>query len=766
MKKLLGFIVVFFILLLASCGKKTNIEETTKVVDNTFINDNYNMKITYTVKMAETYGYKYVHDCRIQIKAKPDASSEACKVRLSIYDGEADVFSEEIITRYYTFYKQTNLDETIEDVYTNELLLAHSQEMNVVDSIGDDYTKNFLDKKTITFNSNGGSYIEPKTVSLANKYLPSPSRTGYSFDGWYDKDLQNEIYKFDDLKDGMTLYAKWHLLNYTINYSITSDVTNDNISKYNIETNTFTLNEPTRTGYTFKGWYTNKDFTGNAITRIPKGSWGNFTLYPQWEANTYDVELVFNDGVTENTVVKVTYGKSYSNLPTPIRDGYIFEGWYLDENDYNSLVNKVNVADNHVLYAKWIEGTSELTYSKTSNGVEITGCSNKDVTSILIPTSIGGVDVVSIKPQAFSGMNKITEVVIPNSVTSIGEGAFYNCSSIESFTVPSVYSFYTLGYYFGCSSDNIGLYQSQFSSQYTGYTPKSLKRVTITNATGIGWYAFRSLSNLEEVILPNTITSIGAYAFENCSGIIELDIPETVKTIGAYAFNNCANIGKIIIPSGVTEIETCSFYGLSKITEIKIPNGVISIGESAFSGCAGVAELIIPSYCTNIGKKAFSGMNKITEVVIPNSVTSIGEGAFYNCSSIESFTVPSVYSFYTLGYYFGCSSDNIGLYQSQFSSQYTGYTPKSLKRVTITNATGIGWYAFRSLSNLEEVILPNTITSIGAYAFENCKGLVKVYFNGTLEEWNQIISNSDGNTPLAYGAKLYVLENGDYLEVE
>ena len=93
------------------------------------------------------------------------------------------------------------------------------------------------------------------------------------------------------------------------------------------------------------------------------------------------------------------------------------------------------------------------------------------------------------------------------------------------------------------------------------------------------------------------------------------------------------------------------------------------------------------------------------------------------------------------------------------------YVPKSLKEVKITNETSIGDYAFYDLSNLEEVYLTNTITKIGNKAFYNCSNITKVYFDGTIGEWNQLIANSNGNTPLSYGAKLYVKNNDEYVEV-
>ena len=782
------FITMFFsVFLIASCGSNG---EADNYID---VDDNFNVNISFNQKITEyTYNYNFLYDIKITIKAKSSASKDDLFLKISIFDRDVSTSGEEIITRYYKVNSNTNINKTIYDVYSNYLLVPAFTEVRVVKSKGKDYTKKFFDDKTISFNTNGGSKLNSITVNNKSTVsLPVPYKKGYVFEGWYtDNNFQKMPTVYTDLVDGMTLYAKWKLENYTITYFI--DEVESDSTNYNITSPEITLSEPSVDGYNFEGWYDNKSFDGEPISSITKGSAGNIKLYAKLEPKKYDVELVFNDGETENIVVKETYGEKYTDLPIPTRNGFIFEGWYLDENDYDSYADIVSIPDNHTIYAKWIEGTSGLTYTKTSKGWEITGCTNTDATTLKIPESIMGINVVSIKENAFNnmvsvteisipntvtsigqrafkGMNKLTEVVIPDSVTSIGEKIFYDCNLIQSIVLPYIPNYYLnsdtynyLGYVFGASDKST--YYSQDNSQYV---PKSLTKVTITKMTKLADNAFYNLSSLTEITLPNTITSIGNRVFYNCIGLTEIYIPENVNSIGAYAFYNCENLTQITIPSGVTKINNYSFYNLNKITEITIPAGVTEIGEYAFAGCSGINNITIPSNCTKIGSYAFKGMNKLTEVVIPDSVTSIGEKIFYDCNLIQSIVLPYIPNYYLnsdtynyLGYVFGASDKST--YYSQDNSQYV---PKSLTKVTITKMTKLADNAFYNLSSLTEITLPNTITSIGNRVFYNCIGLTKVYFNGTLDEWNQLISNSNGNTPLDYGAKLYVFENGEYVEV-
>ncbi len=258
----------------------------------------------------------------------------------------------------------------------------------------------------------------------------------------------------------------------------------------------------------------------------------------------------------------------------------------------------------------------------------------------------------------------LTELVIPNGVTSIGNWAFYCCDGLTSVTIPN-------------SITSIG--DDAFAECY------GLTSITIPNSvTSIGTEVFGWCTSLASIEIPNSVTSIGDRAFYNCKELTSITIPNSVTSIGYDAFGWCTSLASIEIPNSVTSIGGSAFGGCSGLTSITIPNSVTSIESSAFSGCSGLTSITIPNSVTSIGGSAFGGCSGLTSITIPNSVTSIGGAAFYNCSGLTNITIPN-------------------------------------------SVTSIGSSAFYNCSGLTSITIPNSITSIEPYAFGNCENLGDVY---------------------------------------
>ena len=310
--------------------------------------------------------------------------------------------------------------------------------------------------------------------------------------------------------------------------------------------------------------------------------------------------------------------------------------------------------------------------------------------------------------------NLVTELEIPNGVTSIGNHAFEGCTSLASITIPD-------------SVTSIGSYA------FEGCT--SLASMTIGDSvTRIGSSAFSGCTSLTSVTIPNSVSSIGYSAFSGCTSLTSITIPDSVTSIGGSAFSGCTSLISVTIPDSVTSIGDGAFYGCTSLTSITIPDSVTSIENGAFYYCSSLTEVHISdiaAWCAiefgNVSANplAYAGNlylngNLVAELVIPDSVTSIGRYAFYGCTSLESMTIPFVGA--TLdgadnthfGYIFGASS---------YSSN-DGYVPASLKSVTITGGSSIGERAFYDCSSLESISIPDSVTSIGESAFSGCTSLI------------------------------------------
>ena len=215
---------------------------------------------------------------------------------------------------------------------------------------------------------------------------------------------------------------------------------------------------------------------------------------------------------------------------------------------------------------------------------------------------------------------KQTSYFIPNSVTSIGDGAFFACNSLAEVVIPNSVV-YINGNPFYAWLGKLECLSPSFVYENNILFNKDKSRII----------SFRNQKQTSYVI-PNSVTSIGEYAFFACNSLAEVVIPNSVTNIGDRAFSFCSSLAEVVIPNSVTSIGEYAFFACNSLAEVVIPNSVTNIGDHAFSGCSSLAEVVIPNSVTNIGDRAFSFCSSLAEVVIPNSVTSIGEGAFEYCN--------------------------------------------------------------------------------------------------------------------------------------
>ena len=271
--------------------------------------------------------------------------------------------------------------------------------------------------------------------------------------------------------------------------------------------------------------------------------------------------------------------KSLSSLVIPASvvnlNGNPFCGWYGEL----KCLSPYFIYDNKVLFDK--------------DKSKIIAFRDKDTTLYVIPDG-----VTSIGDGAFWGCTSLTSLVIPESVTSIGDYAFVGCDSLTDIVIPD-------------------------------------------RVTRIGEFAFGGCESLTDIVLPEGVTSIGGSAFKNCISLTDIVIPDSVTSIGNYAFSGCGFLTDIVLPEGVTSIGDRAFDGCRSLTDIVLPDCVTSVGEYAFHYCFSLTGIVIPDSVTSIGGGAFCGCWSLSSLVIPDSVTSIGSGAFYDCKSLKGLVIPN-----------------------------------------------------------------------------------------------------------------------------
>ena len=300
----------------------------------------------------------------------------------------------------------------------------------------------------------------------------------------------------------------------------------------------------------------------------------------------------------------------------------------------------------------------------------------------------------TIGKEAFNGSKKLNDIILPDSVTSIGENAFQ----------------YTGLYYEWFDGNEDVLYiNNHLISVYQGTANEcNIKSGTKTIADS----AFFACGSLPGITIPDSVTSIGNRAFKDCNSLKSITIPKRVTTIGNCAFYTCYDLQSIEVDSGNPEYcsENGVLYNKEKTeiirfpkekTEVSfaIPKSVTKIADGAFEYCKNLTNVTIPNDMTSIGNNAFESCSGLTNITIPKSVTSIGDRAFSECSKLTSIIIPD-------------------------------------------GVLRIGESSFFKCSSLKDITIPNSVLIIDTDAFKDCMKLKQVYYIGSKDDWNnEVIGN-------------------------
>ena len=219
-----------------------------------------------------------------------------------------------------------------------------------------------VNRYTITFDTDGGSEVAPITQDYGSAITApaAPTREGYTFTGW-DKTIPATMPAGD-----MTITAQWTVNQYTITYDLDGGTAEGNPDTYTVETDAFTLKNPTRPGYTFTGW-SGTGLTGedNLTVTIPKGSTGNRSYTAHWSLNTYSITYDLNGGTASGNPTSYTVESATITLNQPTKTGYTFTGWSgtdLTGEDNLTVTIPAGSIGNRSYIAHWSLNTYSITY--------------------------------------------------------------------------------------------------------------------------------------------------------------------------------------------------------------------------------------------------------------------------------------------------------------------------------------------------------------------------------------------------------------------
>ena len=246
-------------------------------------------------------------------------------------------------------------------------------------------------------------------------------------------------------------------------------------------------------------------------------------------------------------------------------------------------------------------GNAYITEDNVSSGEPEWHYSREKITRVVIQDG-----VTSVGAKSFKNYTNLKTVVLPASITKIGQDSFYG-SGITSITLPANLTTIEPQAFYKCSSLN-------------GTISVPVGVFSIPSYT----FAATSISSIE---FNGAVTEIGVNAFMECSSLTSITLPDTVTTIAPGAFSNCIQLESFVFPENpqFTKISKETFKGCTKLEEVLIPSSVTEIAESAFQGCTNLKRVVLSNNLNTIGSMAFKDASLMEGVYIPASVSSIPE---------------------------------------------------------------------------------------------------------------------------------------------
>lgn len=366
---------------------------------------------------------------------------------------------------------------------------------------------------------------------------------------------------------------------------------------------------------------------------------------------------------------------------------------------------------------------------KEAGYARITGRGDCRDAKIVIPDKIKGYPVTEIGSEAFWDGLDITSVVIPDSITKIGDDAFSGCENLESVYIADLAKWCAVSF---ASPNSNPLFYAH--SLYLNGELLS-DAVIPDGVTSIGSAAFVHGGCLKTITIPESVTEIGSLAFYGCSGLTEVRIPDSVLRVGEAAFAHCFGLTTVTLPDNLTSIERNAFGECIALKSINIPQTVTTIGDLAFFSCHSLENIDLPSGLESIGENALAECPALKSITIPQSVNRIDNTAFLADSNIESIVVePGNTNYKSSGnclienasktLILGCKNSVIPTDGSVATIGDFAFALCDLADISIPNSvTEIRYSAFRKCVHLKNIVIPKSVVEIDGNVFNGCNAL-------------------------------------------
>ena len=651
------------------------------------------------------------------------------------------------------------------------------------------YAKWMINQYTMTFNSNEGSSVTPLIQDYHSSVSvpPAPTRTGYTFGGWYSDDILTQAYTFSTMPaENITLYAKWTINQYTITFD-SNDGSSVTPLMQDYHSSVSAPLAPTRTGYTFGGWYSDDILSAAySFTTMPAE---NVTVYAKWTINQYVVEYVDHDGtILQTTTYEYLSNCSLNAIPDdPSRTGYTFTGW-------DGTVPLTMPASDVSITATYTVNQYTITFESNTGSPVLP--IHQDYDSVIIvpddPDKTGYSftgwyrDELLTNLYAFSTMpaenltlyakwtiNQYTISFDTNGGSAVASITLDYASSVSAPVDPTKAGFAFAGWYEDPELTDFYEFTTipdEDITLYADWGTEGLAYVLVEES----YVVSKGTANTSgAIVIPKRhdgilVTVIQEETFAS-TNITSLFIPSSIETIGIAAFHSNYYLKSVIFEAGcqILEIKNYTFWNATALETLVLPDSVLSIGEGAFGANGSLVDFVLPPNLVSIGYSAFTYAKLSSTLVLPSTLTTIGDYAFNSASGIDvliieigsqltsigfhafsgdnftSISLPASVSSIDPAAFYGSGKlaeilvdQNNAFYSSTDGAlfnkdgtvliQYPAGNPASNYTVP-SGVLTIGTSAFSS-STLTDILLPNTLLHIDNKAFSGLPYLVNVTF--------------------------------------
>ena len=353
--------------------------------------------------------------------------------------------------------------------------------------------------------------------------------------------------------------------------------------------------------------------------------------------------------------------------------------------------------------------------------------------------------------------SNVSEVVIPDSVVSIGEYAFASRDNLKTlvmseniehigskaFLGTAWYEAQPEGYI--CFGDILYAYKGDFPEGSIVTIPSFIKKIS--------GKAFAGKKGLKKIVIPDGVILDGGNIFDGCSSLEEAVLPSDLKELPDGTFSN-TGLKSITLPDGLEVIGKNAFSGTANLKRVTLPDSLEVIEESAFRS-GGLTEIVIPDSVTTIGQYAFSGCRSLLSVTLGKGVKKIEKGAFeecttlfevYNLSDLEitpgskdnggvGYYAKDIYDTLSAASKIERASDGYVFYNDDGEYSLIDYDAEKTELVLPEKFKGHDYsldILFKNNKNLEKIIIPDSIASLPADIFNGCINLKEVVLPGSL----------------------------------